>query len=191
MTVERIVDKLAADAAAEAEAIREEARRLAAEAAAQAEGEAGAIRQAALERAGREAAAARQRVVTAARLRARAMLAQARRDVLEEVFAGARDGLAGFAGYRERLLEALVAVAGGEGTLVLSPADRDRLGPWLVEQARGRGLRLELAAETRPMAGGFVLREGRVETNVSLDVVLDSLRDDLEPEVAGVLFGQE
>ncbi|MDQ7795051.1 MAG: V-type ATP synthase subunit E family protein, partial [bacterium] len=143
-----------------------------------------------LARAGREAEAARQRVVTAARLQARALLAQARRDVLEEVFRSARETLADLPGYRQRLLEALVAVAGGTETVVLSPRDQS-LGPWLIEEAnRKLGGSLVLAGETRPLAGGFVLLAGPVEINVSLDVELEGLRDDLEPEVAGVLFGE-
>ena len=52
----------------------------------------------------------------------------------------------------------------------------------------GTGM-LTMAEDTRPMAGGLILRDDKVETNCSFEVLLRLQRDDLAAEVAGVLFG--
>ncbi len=191
MSVERVVAKLEEDAAQETAALLEQARRRAEEVALAAEREAVSIRKSLRERGRREAEAARLRILTDARLKARAELARARRAAVEEVFDEARRVLGELpeSAYRERLLEVLLEVARGGEELVLNPRDRERLGTWLSEQAAGRGLRLSLSAETRPLIGGFVLLAGPVEINASLDVTLERLRDELEPGVAAVLFG--
>ena len=51
----------------------------------------------------------------------------------------------------------------------------------------GTGM-LTLAEETRPMAGGLVLRDGRVETNCSFEALIYLQRDALSAQVAKVLF---
>ena len=51
----------------------------------------------------------------------------------------------------------------------------------------GTGM-LTLAEESRPMAGGLILRDGRVETNCSFEVLIHLQRDALSAEVARVLF---
>ena len=51
----------------------------------------------------------------------------------------------------------------------------------------GTGM-LTLAEESRPMAGGLILRDGRVETNCSFEVLIHLQRDALSAEVAKALF---
>ena len=51
----------------------------------------------------------------------------------------------------------------------------------------GTGM-LTLAEESRPMAGGLILRDGRVETNCSFEVLIRLQRGALSAEVAQVLF---
>lgn len=51
----------------------------------------------------------------------------------------------------------------------------------------GTGM-LTLAEETRPMAGGLVLRDDRVETNCSFEALIYLQRDALSAQVAKVLF---
>ena len=51
----------------------------------------------------------------------------------------------------------------------------------------GTGM-LTLAEESRPMAGGLILRDGRVETNCSFEVLIHLQREALAAQVAKVLF---
>ncbi|HSW09694.1 MAG TPA: V-type ATP synthase subunit E [Bacillota bacterium] len=193
MSIERLVKRLDEQVDREAEAMFESARKEMAELDAREEDRAAALVRAIRDRADREAEAGRQRVLSEGRLRARAILAQTRRAVLDEVFEAARARLAADRSpeYRERLLSALSGMAKGTGQMILSPADRQSLGPWLVAQANARsGASLQLSEETRPLLGGFVLVTGPVEINVSLDAILAERREDLEPQVARVLFGE-
>jgi V/A-type H+-transporting ATPase subunit E len=58
-----------------------------------------------------------------------------------------------------------------------------------VSKEIGKGEGLKLADERRPIQGGFVLRSGRVETNCALKTVLREAREQLETDVAAILFG--
>ena len=51
----------------------------------------------------------------------------------------------------------------------------------------GTGM-LTLAEESRPMAGGLILRDNNVETNCSFEVLIHLQRDALAAEVAKTLF---
>lgn len=52
----------------------------------------------------------------------------------------------------------------------------------------GTGM-LTLAQDALPMAGGLVLRDGKVETNCSFETLVQLKRDELAAPVAKVLFG--
>ena len=47
---------------------------------------------------------------------------------------------------------------------------------------------LTMAEETRPMAGGLILRDDKVETNCSFEVLIHLQKEDLAAEVARALF---
>lgn len=53
----------------------------------------------------------------------------------------------------------------------------------------GTGM-LTVGEETRPMAGGVVLRDGKVETNCSFEMLLRLQREPMAAEVARVLFDE-
>ena len=85
------------------------------------------------------------------------------------------------------------ALTGGE-EVILSEADRSRLGEKLVAAANAalkeRGLpgELRLSDETRPISGGLVLRRGSIEVNCTVDKLLEMSRGSLDAEVASTLF---
>jgi V/A-type H+-transporting ATPase subunit E len=89
----------------------------------------------------------------------------------------------------------LGAIEVGDEEVILSPEDRKGIGASFIEGLNGElrkaGKRGEvrIAEETRDIGGGFILRRGRAETNGSFVTLLAMLRDDIETEVAGILFG--
>ena len=91
--------------------------------------------------------------------------------------------------------QACAAALTGSEEVILSQADRSRLGEKLVSAANAalkeRGLpgELRLSDETRPISGGLVLRRGSIEVNCTLDKLLEMSRGSLDAEVASVLFG--
>jgi V/A-type H+-transporting ATPase subunit E len=57
------------------------------------------------------------------------------------------------------------------------------------ELGREKG-HFRLSGETGNFSGGFILRERNRETNLTLETLIESNRDVLEPQVARLLFGQ-
>jgi V/A-type H+-transporting ATPase subunit E len=49
-------------------------------------------------------------------------------------------------------------------------------------------VKLTLAEETKEMLGGFILRQGSVEINCTVDIMLELIRGEAAMEVAKVLF---
>ncbi len=117
---------------------------------------------------------------------------------IDEVFAKAleelrqRDRSGGYALTRELLLGAIEV---GDEEVILSPDYRSAIGNSFVEglnkellKAGKRG-EVVISSETRAISGGFILKRGRAETNGSFDTLLAMLRDEIETEVAEILFG--
>lgn len=76
----------------------------------------------------------------------------------------------------------------GEGTLILNEKDRAAIGEQLLQAVNAEGGHLSLSDETRDMAGGFVLRSGAVETNCSVELLLDLCKNELTHQLAELLF---
>lgn len=72
--------------------------------------------------------------------------------------------------------------------VILNAEDREALGVELIEAAKG-SLPLTLSAQTGTFIGGFILKEGLIETNGTFEVLTGAAREDLEGEVAALLFG--
>ncbi|MCL6642845.1 MAG: V-type ATP synthase subunit E, partial [Candidatus Bipolaricaulota bacterium] len=98
--------------------------------------------------------------------------------------------------YKGWLLRLVVhAAETGEEEVILSPADRQVLGEAFVKEANaqlakhGKKGALKLSAETRDIGRGCVLKGRNSETNVTLETLLRRAQEELEIEVAQMLFG--
>lgn len=201
--IEKITGQIDADVQKEIDAALDQARAQAQEIearyASQAEAQAEAIR-----RKGEQDAALRQeRLVDVAKLEARKTLLAAKQDMVGQAFDLALKKLLELPDQEYIALLAKLAVAAsrtGREQVILSQKDRSRYGKQAVTMAndmlaKKAGPRaaesagmLTLAEESRPMAGGLILRDGRVETNCSFEVLIHLQRDALSAEVARVLF---
>lgn len=82
----------------------------------------------------------------------------------------------------------------GEEQVIFSTKDRERVGKTVVTRANeeltklGKPGKLTVAEETRDMSGGLILRDEKVETNCSFEVLIHLQRDTLAAKVADVLF---
>ena len=201
--IEKITGQIDADVQKEIDAALDQARAQAREIEArydsQAQTQAEAIR-----RKGEQDAALRQeRLVDVARLEARKTLLAAKQDMVGQAFDLALKKLLELPDQEYIALLAKLAVAAsrtGREQVIFSQKDRSRYGKQAVTMAndmlaKKAGPRaaesagmLTLAEESRPMAGGLILRDGRVETNCSFEVLIHLQRDALSAEVARVLF---
>lgn len=201
--IEKITGQIDADVQKEIDAALDQARAQAREIEArydsQAQTQAEAIR-----RKGEQDAALRQeRLVDVARLEARKTLLAAKQDMVGQAFDLALKKLLELPDQEYIALLAKLAVAAsrtGHEQVIFSQKDRSRYGKQAVTMANDMlakkagpradesAGRLTLAEESRPMAGGLILRDGRVETNCSFEVLIHLQRDALSAEVARALF---
>ena len=201
--IEKITGQIDADVQKEIDAALDQARAQVREIedryASQAEAQAEAIR-----RKGEQDAALRQeRLVDVAKLEARKTVLAAKQDMVGQAFDLALKKLLELPDQEYIALLAKLAVAAsrtGREQVIFSQKDRSRYGKQAVTMAndmlaKKAGPRaaesagmLTLAEEARPMAGGLILRDGRVETNCSFEVLIHLQRDALSAEVARALF---
>lgn len=201
--IEKITGQIDADVQKEIDAALDQARAQAQEIqdryASQAQTQAEAIR-----RKGEQDAALRQeRLVDVAKLEARKTILAAKQELVGQAFDLALKKLLELPDQEYISLLAKLAVSAsrtGREQVILSQKDRSRYGKqavttandMLAKKAGPRAAQtdgmLTLAEESRPMAGGLILRDGKVETNCSFEVLIHLQRDALSAEVARALF---
>ncbi|MDR2137913.1 MAG: V-type ATP synthase subunit E [Synergistaceae bacterium] len=82
------------------------------------------------------------------------------------------------------------AVATGEEVLLVGKNERHIDGGWLDSYNASHSTRLSFSGERLPIAGGFVLRNGKIDINCSWDMLVEALRSEIEPDVVKRLFSQ-
>ena len=219
--VEKITDRIAADAAKEAQATlgaaEVECRKLAEEYGNRTIGE----RDRVAERAQAEGQRMIERAKSTADMNHRAVLLAAKSALIDEVYEKARAKIldTDFGKYRELLtallVSALLELAKSEETsaalgdetepydrieVLFNHDDREKYGAAVVAEVRRRNerrigtARLEklcLSEDTAAIDGGLVIRYGNIETNCSLSVLLAEMRRETEGKVASILFPEE
>lgn len=197
---ERIRQRILADAQTKADAIRSDASTAADSVLAEANKQAAVNREAILTQARKVAEEHKRRILGMSMLETRKEMLTAKQDILENAFQqavaklSASDDKTYFAILREMLL---AAVDTGEETVILSERDGARVPSefWkdinLALAAAGKKGKISLSAETRNISGGFILLSAGVEINNSFLSLLSLQRDELEPEIANILFAQE
>lgn len=97
--------------------------------------------------------------------------------------------------YRALIVKLLLsAVQTGEEEVIFSAADDGRLDNSVINDANnklkkmGRKGSLKLSKEKGSFNGGFILRYQGMETNSTFDSILRTIREQMEPQVAEILF---
>ncbi|MCR4397658.1 MAG: V-type proton ATPase subunit E [Firmicutes bacterium] len=199
MGLDAIIGKIEADSAAEAARIEADAAEEAQAILRRAEERGRALAAEIVRRAQAAAEEQARRLITLAGLDARRRDLEIRQELVASAFERAAERLRDIQDgeylplIRKMLLQAAKT---GDEEVILSPRDKARLtGSFIAAinedlAASGRKGNLRISEETRPMLGGFILVEGKIESNNTFDVALRLRREDLEPEVAAVLFGE-
>lgn len=189
--IEKITGRIRADAQAEADAILAAARKEAGETEAsfrrQAEGERALL----LAKAEKAAAEREERLVSAAQMEGRKTILAARQEMVEKAFDTALERLCSMP--EDQYVQVLVglvqkASSTGSEEVLFSPADRKRVGKAVVEGANATGKYLTLSGETRPIRGGFILRDGSVEVNCAFETLIRLEKGRSAAQAAKILF---
>lgn len=82
------------------------------------------------------------------------------------------------------------AAPDGKGELLLNSADRAKYGEVVIKAANMKlNGSLTLSEETGSFSGGVIIRNGLIETNSTVESLVDFCRADMSAEVAKLLFG--
>ncbi|MDQ7778437.1 MAG: V-type ATP synthase subunit E [Planctomycetota bacterium] len=150
------------------------------------------------------AAVTKERLVSAARLEGRNRLLAEKQKLISLAFEKTLESVQRLPDdkYRRLILSLLLKyVDRGDETAVVSERDAVRLGGAFIDEAnkeverakspsgKSRKGHLKLITQKEETGGGFVLRSGRTELNITFPAMLKAVRDRMESDVAGTLFG--
>ena len=132
-------------------------------------------------------------ILAAARMAGAKELLTEKRKVLNDMFANAKKKLAALddGSYKELMAKLMTQASESGDEEVLVGANEKRIDAELVNQVNsklGSG-KLTLSNEKINTPAGFILRKGRVRTNMTLDVLIEQAREKLEVKLAKELFG--
>ena len=155
--------------------------------------EAGKVEKTMLEKAEREAASRKDRIISGAELHARNEKLEAKQKVIKEVFETSvkelsncsAEDLKGFV--KEVILNTAIE---GEQNLILNADGKKAIDEAFVAEINeklGKKAVIKLSDETGKFEGGFILEKNGIEINNTFEALVGSLKDDLSLEVARVL----
>lgn len=140
---------------------------------------------------------AAQRYVRNAQINSRKDILALKQDMIDSVFAAAKEKICSMPAkeYTAWLVSLVTeAACSGDEELILDARDSAK-GAEIVEKAnaalaaKGGKAQLRLSDTVRDITGGIILRKGNIETNCTLDAILEQARKDLASAVAEQLFG--
>jgi len=195
MEAEQVVEKILSDAKAQAETITKEAEAKVAAEQAKADGQWAEYRRQTEVLAQQAAEDEKSHILAAARMDAAKEYLAEKSRILDEVFERARQRLGELPDQEYRDLMArlmLEAVETGDEEVVVGQ-DETRIDQNLVNAindklAGDKKRELRLADDRHNLSGGFILRRGKIKSNVSPDVLLEQARNALVIELAQSLF---
>lgn len=127
---------------------------------------------------------------SAASLKEKRMILEAKQQMIQEVIESSKESL-----YRlseKEYFETLVKMAnkystGENGQLLLNEADLNRVPSDFDKKIES--VNLKLSNETREIKGGFVLVYGDIEENCSFEALFAAAKENLQDKVGTLLFG--
>lgn len=193
MSIENITGKILAEAREQSEQVLKEAGDKSRAIIEKAEAQAEKIREEHEEKAEEDACLLKSRRTSVAELEVRKMKLAAKQALVSRCFDQALDKLANMeeSEYLEFLASAILATGAEGGELLLNERDRKSIGEKLVKKVNEAGMagKLTLAEDSIDAKGGFVLRRGSVETNSTLETMVNGIRESATPDVVKTLFG--
>lgn len=123
-----------------------------------------------------------------AELEARKLRLSAKQEMIDRSFEEAVKLLAGMPEkeYQAFLMELLAPYQTQPGEILLNEKDKKAYGKALAEALKDSPL--TISEETAPIQGGFILQQGSVSLNASLEKLMETQKKQITAEIAAVLF---
>lgn len=193
--IESIVKKIADDAKLSAEQKIAEAQQEAQQIVSDYQAQADKIMQDAQAQAQKQASVIAECVESQSGLIRRNLMLQYKREAIEQAFQKSLEVLCAQDADKQVTLlsDAAVKYLSADAKVILNEKDKAAFGEKLVSeisrklQAANKNYSVSLSADAGSMQGGMILAEGSIETNLSYEILVKNIRDELEGEVAKVL----
>jgi len=190
--IEKITQRITADAQAEIDRVLGAAREEAARITARMTAEADAVAAELAAKNEKSAAEHEERLVSAAQMEARKVQLAAKQEMLEKAYELALEKLCAMpAEQYVAVLADLMVKASSTGTeaVIFSAEDREKVGKAAVEKANAAsGKQMVLSDETQPIKGGFILKDQNVEVNCTFETLVRLQKAETAGAVAKKLF---
>ncbi len=117
-------------------------------------------------------------------------LLKRRRLEIDKTIEALRDYLTGLSDseYFEAIYRLAAKLGGKSGTICLNSRDLQRLPGDFSDRLRAAGLEAELSDKPESIGGGFILKSGGIDENMSFDALIADRRDALEDLINSQLF---
>jgi len=195
-SAQQVMDKILADARAEAETIKKQAEEKLATEQSQLDQQLSEYKKQTELLAKKAADDKKLHLLAEARMNIAKKLLAEKRKILDKVFAQAAQRLKDLPDdqYRQFITKLILdAVQTGDEEIIVGKDDKRINHDFVKELNRrlGPGYKgnLRLAEQREKFSGGFILKRGKVKTNASFEVLLEEARNSLETELAKDLFG--
>jgi V/A-type H+-transporting ATPase subunit E len=198
MNAEQVVEKILSEAAAEAEQIKAAAAEKCAAAEAELNSELADYEKQTQELTEQAAEDKKARMLATANMEIKKEYLAAKVALLDEVFGKVRERIKGLSDDEyENLISSLMikAVESGDEQVIVGAAE-ERIDHSLIKQINrklGPGYKgnLSLSGDRANIDAGFILKRGKIQVNVSIEVLLTEARDKFEMGLAEELFAEE
>ena len=134
-----------------------------------------------------------ERLISVAQMESRKVILATKQQMVEKAYALALEKLCSMPEkQRVSVLSELLVRASNSGSeeVIFSPEDHTGAGKAAVKVANDvSGKQLKLSTETRPIKGGFILKDGNIEMNCTFDTLVRLEKTGTAGMVAKKLFG--
>ncbi|MGB9839727.1 V-type ATP synthase subunit E [Thermovenabulum sp.] len=194
--ITRIKEKIMEEAEKEKARILSEAEKKAEEIFEKAKRKAEEIEHTLLEKAKKQAEEEKRKIISMAELEEKKRLLQAKQEIIDLVFKEAEDKIRQMEEerYKKLFFEMLIESAEGDEELIIAENDRSRITEDFLKKVneelvkKGKKGNLKIVSFSKDITGGFILRSKNVEINGSFDYLVSIKREELETEIARILF---
>lgn len=137
----------------------------------------------------------KRREITLADLEARKTVLAEKQKIVSEVYARVLERLENLEPreFRELMKKLILTIASGGEELIIAQKDKHKISPESIKEinqilAKQKKEPIRLSEEVHNVPGGFILRKGNLEINISFPALVKSLREKTELEVIKLLF---
>ncbi|SKA90785.1 V/A-type H+-transporting ATPase subunit E [Caloramator quimbayensis] len=141
----------------------------------------------------------KERLIARAQLDARNSILKAKQQAIDKVFSLVIERVSSMnkTEYEDFIKKLLINnVETGEEEVIFSNNDKERINSNVIDEVnnelkrQGKNGNLKLSSDTRNILSGFILKRGGLEINCSIDSQIRAFRENLEGEIATLLFSK-